>query len=111
MSHSLPYQVIRIARDALADPDKWTQGAFARSKKGRSLAAPSSKGHAFCSVGALWAAASALTRNELQCRQLMFRACEALMGQQESPAFALMCFNDENEHAAVLALFDRYLAE
>jgi hypothetical protein len=110
MSHSLPYQVIKIARDAIADPDKWTQGAFSRSKKGRSLAASSSRSHAFCSVGALWAAASALTRNELQCRHLMFRACEELMGAQESPAFALMCFNDENDHEAVLALFDRYLA-
>jgi hypothetical protein len=111
MSHSLAYQVIRIARDAIADPEKWTQGAFARSKKGRSLAANSAKSHAFCSVGALWAAASALTRNEPQCRRLMFRACEELMGVQESPAFALMCFNDANDHAAVLALFDRYLTE
>lgn len=50
----LPSETLTKAADLLTPEGKWTQGAYARGKSGRSVHEHSPSAVCFCALGALW---------------------------------------------------------
>ena len=99
-------QIVKRARDRIADPANWCHGANARTADGSVCKVTDPRAHSFCGFGAL---------------EVEYRAagsefphiCSAdeLADQLAFGGRALSTVNDEDGHAAVLALFDSVLAE
>lgn len=96
-------QLLREAKELIADPKRWAQGAFARDSGGAVVAALDPAAVRWCAIGALVAVDRSDGRN--QC----FAAHNALAGHLHGCS-GLQTFNDSHEHAEVLALFDRAIA-
>lgn len=93
---------LREARALIADPAKWTAGAFARGANGRAV--PPGGKHAVC-----WCAEGALAK---VCRihadkLYLTDAYKALHKQQMSEPWRV---NDIQGHAATIAMFDGAIA-
>lgn len=56
-SHPTPAQVLRAAAKMIEAPGQWTQGAFARTKAGKSVTWNDEKARCWCASGAIFRAA------------------------------------------------------
>lgn len=93
--------ILKKAREIISDESRWTQGAYARTGKGR-LIGPHCRGAVcFCSVGAIFKASG------LDWGYLPSRIVSAF-GFDDEGKIAL--FNDKNTHGSVLKMFDKAIA-
>ena len=96
-------EVLRRAREIISDPTKWTQGTYARDKYGH-RAEPDSP------AASRWDALGAITRasKELGVREgIGAGSVDRLITIAKGPVSTI---NDNQGHAAVLALFDKALS-
>jgi hypothetical protein len=94
-----PLEVLVAGRDLLSDPDRWTQRALARDKKGEATDNPwDAKATCFCSLGAVH---KVLGSGELE---LKFEVKQYL--SQAAPTHSIVPYNDNHTHAEVLAVWD-----
>lgn len=102
--------IIRHAREIISDPARWCRGASARDDKGEDWPALSSRAVSWCAWGALVKAASdlGLAAPVIEADY----AAERIRRSQERDDgwFELHVINDNEGHAAVLAIFDKALA-
>jgi len=104
-----PHQVLVAARTLLSNRDRWTQGAFAKTEKGRVIGPTEAKAVCFCAMGA--------------CRhiggetQIAYRAQDALDRAAQakfSDAYGPLCIvevNDELGYEQTLQCFDAAIEE
>ena len=113
MSRPLHHQIVARAREIIADRDHWTQGELAVFRDGRAAEPTHADAYAFCAVGALQRAAHELSSaraSSLADQVQMLIESFAATCRDPNTDFSLEILNDDNGHAAVLLLFDHYLA-
>jgi hypothetical protein len=116
MSKSLHHQIASYARSLISQPERWIQGDYAQFKDGRTAEPEYPKAYRFCAVGALHRAAHQLCADPNQLIDVL--AGNVQQGIDRFGKLArrhyenLEAFNDSpyTGHAAVLKLFDDYLA-
>lgn len=97
-------QIIKKARDRIADPAHWCKGANARSADGRPCHPAERRAVRFSVFGALVA--------EYVAQGVMWPVDVVHeLSRQLHPQFTLWHINEYEGHAAVLAIFDKALAE
>lgn len=90
-------EIMKDARDLIADPSRWTKHAFARDAQRLPCNVRDEEAAMFCSIGALLRAAD--MDNDLVGRI-------AHLARLMSP-FGLAHFNDRHTHQQVIQLFDQ----
>lgn len=103
-------QAIARARNLISDPDKWCQGAQARASDGFETPALNPDACSWCAWGALISAAYDLTGHPRDATLLANNA--ACLLHEDIVDFGITVLfskNDNEGHAAVLALFDKAL--
>jgi len=95
-----PVEILKDARELISVPERWTQGANARTKKGMPIG--SAEHNAVC-----WCALGAIGKNSLPSSTEKLEAICFLVRQID---VAVSAFNDEHTHPEVVALFDRAIA-
>ena len=106
-------QILRGARNLIADELDWTQGTLARDYRGESCALSKYTPHQRCAAGAvLWSSEHIV--GALDCNPVLRHLrdhfppdFEPASWAGDSPVAQLANFNDTSSHAAVLALYDR----
>lgn len=96
-------EILRAARAKIDTPEKWTRGAYARTKSGRIVGPECASAVHLCAVGAVTAAASpAMTVDDAL----------VVLARELPSAGGITNFNDHpgTTHADILALFDRAIA-
>lgn len=91
-------QILKRARNKIADRKQWTQFAFARSAGSGQVSPRSRQAVRWCAAGAL----HAVTTN------LLGESLAFLEGFVEDRSLA--AYNDSHRHAEVVALFDKAIA-
>ncbi len=94
-------QILRAARELIADERHWTTNVLARDAGGCLTMVASDDATCFCAVGALLKATG---RSGITAAR---RAIEDAAGIERSRVFE---WNDTHTHAEVLAAFDRAIA-
>ena len=89
-------KVLTKARDLISSPERWTQGASARSANGCPVRVSCPDAVSWCALGAIEKAAG--NRNEWLDEMAKLRA---VVGS------SIIRFNDFHTHAEVLAAFDK----
>lgn len=91
-----PLEILKAARELIAVPERWTQGALAKAYDGESLWYGDNRATCFCAEGALK------------------RVClsdgdsyDAYMELSDAAGMPAHHFNDSHTHPEVIALFDR----
>ena len=116
MSKALHLQIVARAREIISDPNRWTQDELALSKNGESALPADADAYRFCAVGALQRAAHELCGGHRLATTLAHTIQDAIERcaktlRNPNLEFSLENLNDEHGgHAAVLQLFDDYLA-
>lgn len=108
------HEVLTEARKLIEDPNNWTQGQFARGQDGYWLPPKSADAVCFCAVGAVERVVTGhcfLGLSAIVALGLQTGAENALKGHSMFARYAVVKFNDRNNHDAVLALFDRAIAD
>lgn len=116
-------QILKEAKAIIADPSRWTKGAFARDKYGTKVYALAPAATCFCALGAVYKAADAYGADEYhdlapklfgpdydctyETPQEMQKALDALSDNTED---GIVQVNDEDGHEAVLAVFDKAIS-
>ena len=116
MSKALHLQIVARAREIIGDPKRWTQDDLALFANGESAHPTDAGAQRFCAVGALQRAAHELCGGHVLATSLAHPIRDAIQRfakAQRDPSreFRLEDLNDhKGGHAAVLELFDDYLA-
>lgn len=105
MSQPIHVQIIKEARTLIADKKNWCRRQMAYDRDGMAVGAIDSTASQLCAYGALIAAAHQKTRDGDQGYELASRAVSYFGGSS-----ALIEVNDNDGHAAVIALFDEVIA-
>jgi hypothetical protein len=105
MSKPVNIQIVERARALIEDERHWCPGALARDAFGYSVRPTDTNAEQRCALGALVAAAAEFTNDPHLAHHLAMTAMRPLVG-----ATSLTHINDEEGHAAVLALFDLAIA-
>ena len=92
-------------RELLAEPSRWTQGAFARDKEGSDQAVAHPEATCFCLVGA----ARIVTHLDDDVTNTVVAHLAAITRQRGCSCVAL--YNDASTHAEVLDLLDTAIAK
>jgi hypothetical protein len=106
MSKPVSAIIMERARELIAEPEHWCRGSYARGKGGVSVSVGDSSARRYCAMGALILAAFDLVGNMGQARELAYSAAGTI-----SNTGSLVFVNDHAGHAAVLALFDKAIAD
>ena len=119
--------ILTEARQLIAEPEKWTQGAFARDRDGGAVDAEAEEARSFCAYGALLKASfnlagkPHLTASDHASRRYAIDAIDALdvliagagilLSEGEGEDDAVRDWNDADcrGHEEVLAAFDNAL--
>ena len=109
MAQTIQRQIITRARALIADEVNWTRRALARDAAGRLCEWNDVRAAQFCALGALVRAASELVRDEYSAHALAMESARHLLSTSGRNGTCLPMINDNEEHAVVLALFDRAL--
>jgi hypothetical protein len=96
--------ILKAAKEKIATPDKWTQGAYAKDANGYAVVETSNKAACFCSLGAIYAANPRKEGTPNWDAQLAARDLASVVGKQ-----SIVNWNDEEgrTHEEVLAAFDK----
>lgn len=93
--------VVREVRNLLADPDRWTQGDFAQNAMGDAVPAWANEAVCWCLVGAIEKVCDEsedVTEYEIETALRDFSGWDPISS-----------FNDNNPHAQVVTMLDRFL--
>ncbi len=101
--------VIVRAREIIADKKHWCRGIWAKDVAGNQVSVYSAEAHSFCAIGAISRASIELGES-LGVGDLIRDATHEL-NKPSQTSFHISHVNDNKGHAAVLALFDRWIAE
>lgn len=93
-------ELLLVARQAISNPENWTQYVIARDAEGVMIFPDSSKAVCWCSLGALRKAQEDLKADETTYVEAYDVLCDVLDG-------SIVAYNDTHTHAEVLALFDK----
>jgi hypothetical protein len=108
MAEPFTTAIIERARDLIADRKHWCRFALAKDKYGQHVNATDPMARRFCAVGALIATANELTSDPLQANALGRLAANIVSSRGE---WTLLAVNDFRGHAAVIAFFDKAIAQ
>ncbi len=97
------------ARALIADPDGWTRGAYARDRQGQSLATNDPIACQYCASGALFRATEYDPMNQTSAARMRVDDAHYQV-EKDLTHMGIISFNDDNEHPAVLAAFDKTIA-
>lgn len=100
-------EMLRKARDLIADQARWTKNVFARDEYGYPCSVDDGCARAYCAIGAIehFARAEARTRDATEWLEAETRLQDAVGDNQ-----SITEFNDSHTHEEVLALFDAAIA-
>jgi len=108
MAKSLEYQIVARALEIISDEARWTKAVVARKADGRCCEFANPLAAQFCAVGALSRAAYEL----LGARgvESTLKAVKFVLAADNRPPDSLPLINDQEGHAAIVAMFKRALA-
>ena len=103
-------EIIQAARDLLADPARWTQGAYARSAAKRMVTPNSRRAASFCLVGSLVHVTDPTVRGpvEFPIDSPYYEAVGLVIDHVTGP---ITVFTAQHTHAEVLTVLDNTLAD
>lgn len=96
-------EIIKAARELISDPDRWTQGAYAKDNLGRWTYVSSPDAKCWCSTGAVYKAAVC----DIQASIRVLKALDKAVGVHTKLRSNIIHFNDAHTHPEVLAIFDK----
>jgi hypothetical protein len=103
MSVAKELRVLRAARELIADPERWTQGEYARDADGKPVDDGDERAVRWCATGAIWRTAPS---GSVACRTIQLAAEVA----RRAHDMGLMQVNDRLGHQAVLRVLDQAIA-
>lgn len=117
-----PREVLIAARALIADPEHWTQSAYAIENTGSEVYPQESNAYAFCSVGALVRVSGAYLDDDGrmhtnvvydECHADLSRSAQSLFGNGNVVAIndGEMSDDPARAHKDVLAMFDKAIAD
>lgn len=95
-------ETLKAAKVLISDPAKWTQGSYARAVRGHEVGPSEPDAVCWCSYGALQHVRRASSDSAWG---------DALIELMTAMGGGIAAFNDNNDHAAVMAAFDRAIAQ
>lgn len=101
-------ETLKAARELISDPDRWTTKASARDAEGRHVHACDPDAVSWCALGAI--VRSVGTRDDLHDNDYASNAAIRLSNALTRDDSRVATVNDEQGHAAILALFDKAIA-
>jgi hypothetical protein len=102
-------EILRAARERISDPERWTQGSFARSANDEPISPFSSRASCWCARGALyWVCAS--VSGAYGAERFLEAALVDLEVVCDPAKEAIAQANDGGTHDDVLALYDRAIS-
>ena len=107
-----PLETLIKARELISDPERWTQGVYARNRSGHRVIYYESDACRFCSLGAIRRSVSETggfdLKREMDATSILARAIAGVSPRKQWSSEAVVFeFNDTHTHAEVLAAFDR----
>lgn len=96
--------ILKAARDLIAKPENWTQGAYAKRSDGRETLPSDPDAVCFCSVGAIFKAGS----SEFGFSEIMPKEIRDAFGVGRENH--LVRLNDGSTHSEVLDLFSKAIS-
>jgi hypothetical protein len=112
MSKSLDYQIVAMAREIIADPERWLHGELAGTADRRSVDPTDDEAYRFCAVGALRRAVHLIApRQRMLADRIQLALEDYVMQHYPGLDESLESLNDEGDHALVMRIFDEFLAE
>lgn len=96
-----PIDILKNARELIAEPSRWTQGALARDKFGKELPSTSTYATCWCALGALEKVGDGLSFNRIAASHALTRQC---------PKGGAAETNDRLGHDEILQAFDRAIS-
>lgn len=93
--------LLKAARALISDPDKWTQGVFARNKEGSRISSTSPEATCWCASGAV---------NSIGFGSFNIRCGTLDAMEKHGFGDSIEKFNDTHTHTEVLAEFDNVIA-
>jgi hypothetical protein len=105
MAATIQRQVLRDARQLIADPAHWTMWMLAATDQGRPVAWHDRAARRWCAVGAIHRAAFDLVGDRGQAAAIANDVIAAISAHAWARR-SLPALNDSRGHAAVIALFD-----
>lgn len=101
-------EILRAARERIADPERWGKGAFAYDGLGQSVGPWREAAVCWCARGAVHReCGSASSRSAHRAEETLTEAVERLEFDVPDDAEPIAWVNDHHDHEVVLALFDR----
>lgn len=97
-----PAEILRAAKSLISDKAKWTTGAYAKTSAGRMIGVDCENACQFCAIGAL-ARVSGTTPKFVEREFDVGAFLNKAAGERGYPHIV----NDEDGHAAVMAMYDR----
>lgn len=110
MAHTIQHQVIARALELIADEANWTRGALARSRSGLVCSWDHAEAYRYCAIGALARAVADLFDTSCEAGSTAMRAASYVLQANSRAGYVLAHINDFEGHAAVVAMFERALA-
>ena len=95
-----PHEILIAARSKIDTPQKWCTGVLAKDHLGKSCAPGSESAVQYCAVGALRSFEKTSPLSRMQAFTLLNSACSIPIDH----------FNDRNEHADVMAVYDKAIS-
>lgn len=99
--------ILKKGRELIADPARWTQGAFARNKWDDRCDPSSNYAKCFCCAGALIAVSGL---NEIEAFESGALAALEVAAGKNGKRADLASYNDSHSHDLIVALWDRAIA-
>src|ERR1700743_869307 len=96
-------EILKDARELIADPSRWTQDSYARDVDGKTTDPINPDAVCWCAVGAIMKVKGSVGSVIIQ------RPLGPLA--EYTNGTSLISFNDNHTHAEVLSVFDRSIAD
>jgi hypothetical protein len=111
MSKSLTYQIVARTREIVAAPEHWLQGELATTADHVSVDPADARAVRFCAVGALRRAAREIAPAENNLADRVQDAIETYVHLHHPDLDdSLENLNDDEDHAAVVRVFELFLS-
>jgi hypothetical protein len=111
MSERSTAEILRAARERIADPARWTKGTFARTEAGREVSAQAEIAVRWCARGSLYReCGSACTNTTRRAEQTLRDVVPDIEIDLPFDVEPIAWINDNGIHAHVLELYDRAIS-
>ena len=103
MAQRTPVEILKAARERIADPERWCQKAYARGKSGRVDIEEGRAAQQWCAIGAV--GSIAFSRQAYEAKDHLQVAADRLFST------SIITVNDVHGHEAVLRVYDAAIAD